>query len=203
MPENTCPFRCQAAEAAFSMMTGGLMAILLAGGVALAGDAHGGGHGGPPTHVEAFAEAHEEMPPPMGERKLTNEGLVLLARAGYNERFLAELVRIKPTDFDTSVEGLVYLAKQGISERLVRAIVIRRREDEARAALESATPLDLSPTGHAPEPLKPVRLRVVKRNVLVPEDPKVTIAPGSVIVEERGAYWAKPVSTGPLSQDQL
>ncbi|MEZ5354858.1 MAG: hypothetical protein R2762_19665 [Bryobacteraceae bacterium] len=140
-----------------------------------------------------YAHAGDEHGP--SSRMLNNEGLVLLARAGYNERFLAELVRTKPSRFDTSVEGLVYMAKHGISERLVRAILVREREQAERQAIEDAEPLDIAPAS-LPAAAKPVRLKVVKQGILVPADPKATIAPGAIIVEERGAYWAKPVSTG-------
>jgi hypothetical protein len=60
------------------------------------------------------------------DRLLNNEGLVVLARAGYNEKFLLELVQSQPGRFDTSVEGLVYLAKQGISEKIVRVVMAAR-----------------------------------------------------------------------------
>jgi hypothetical protein len=62
---------------------------------------------------------------------ITNEGLVTLARAGYDEDFLIDLMRIKRCRFDTSVEGLAYLAGQGISERLVKAAL--RLESQSRA----------------------------------------------------------------------
>ncbi|MFN7922803.1 MAG: hypothetical protein U0Q16_22040 [Bryobacteraceae bacterium] len=79
---------------------------------------------------------------------LDNEGLVMLARAGYNERFLLELIRAKTSRFDTSVEGLVYFAKNGVSERVVRAILLQQREARDREAL--ATPLEEMPS-FAPE----------------------------------------------------
>jgi hypothetical protein len=91
---------------------------------------------------------------------LNNEGLVLLARAGYGERFLADLVHSQPSSFDTSVEGLVFLAKNGISERMVRHVLAaKKRADEA----------DSSDTPLTPLPATPVRLKARKQTVLVPE----------------------------------
>jgi hypothetical protein len=73
-------------------------------------------------------------------KPLTNEGVVVLAHAGYNERFLVELMKYKECKFDTSVEGLVYLAKQGISEKLVKAILAAEKAAILREELESEEP---------------------------------------------------------------
>jgi hypothetical protein len=129
---------------------------------------------------------------------LDNEGLVLLARAGYNERFLADLLKTRPAKLDTSVEGLVFMARQGISERLVRAILARERAEQAARDRESDETFDLSPAARSPGSTKPVRLRVVRHNVLVPANPSEAIAPGAVIVEEGGAFWAKPAAAGSM-----
>ena len=55
------------------------------------------------------------------ERMLNNEGLVVLARAGYNERFLVELIQTQPSRFDTSVEGLAVISTIGCKSRRLTA----------------------------------------------------------------------------------
>jgi hypothetical protein len=61
---------------------------------------------------------------------LTNEGLVILAEAGYDEDFILELMRIKNPSFDTSVEGLAFMARHGLTERIIRATL---QADQERA----------------------------------------------------------------------
>lgn len=155
------------------------------------------------------------------ERLLTNEGLVMLARAGYNERFLSELVHAKPYRFDTSVEGLVYLAKQGVSEKMVRLILAMQKSADSReaehaaaeAAGEHEAPLHAEP---APAPaaarpgpslprakMQPVRMRVVTQKMLVPENQAMQLGPNTTIIVEKrrlGAdrYYAMPGAQQPL-----
>ena len=62
---------------------------------------------------------------------MNNEGIVDLARAGFSEAFILDLVQYKRTKFDTSVEGLTLLAKKGLSERVIRAIVANSDKPEA------------------------------------------------------------------------
>jgi hypothetical protein len=113
------------------------------------------------------------------ERVVTNEGLVVLARAGYNERFLIELIQSQPHRFDTSVVGLVYLAKQGISEKIVRAVIAGQKALERREN-------DGDPPPPPPAPAF-VRVKRMKREVLVPvSPPPQALAAGSVIFVEEG-----------------
>jgi hypothetical protein len=69
----------------------------------------------------------EPEPPPVkprpDKRFVTNEGLVALARAGYDEDFLRVLVRSRPVKLDLSVEGLTYLARQGLSQEFVAELL--------------------------------------------------------------------------------
>lgn len=59
---------------------------------------------------------------------LTNEGLVVLARAGVGDSLLIDLIRYKRTQFDTSAEALAALARHGMSERILRAVVEKQEE---------------------------------------------------------------------------
>src|SRR3954468_23753403 len=54
---------------------------------------------------------------------LSNEGIVSMAEAGYDQEFLTNLIQQKATHFDTSVEGLAYLAGHGISQTRVQFMV--------------------------------------------------------------------------------
>jgi hypothetical protein len=85
---------------------------------------------------------------------LTNEGIVVLARAGYGERFIADLIKQRPVRFDTTVDGLAFLAEQGISENLVRKMVEAERTD-------SATVEENKPAWPALVPMRPVKGRVL------------------------------------------
>jgi hypothetical protein len=118
---------------------------------------------------------------------LDNEGLVMLARAGYNERFLAELLDARECRFDTSVEGLVYLAKQGVSERLVRAILVKERGQQT-AADERHQAGEATPRGAIETSPARVRLKIVEHKVLVPADPGVRLGVNPTIVVEKGLF---------------
>jgi len=141
------------------------------------------------------------------DRLLSNEGLVVLARAGYNERFLAELIHAQPGRFDTSVEGLVYLAKQGISERIVRLVIAEQKAAERHEAESSTEPLfgPAPASAAAPEPSRsPTRLKVVKQRLLVPAAaPQSSLGPNPVIVVEKrmfgDRYYALPGAQAPVA----
>lgn len=64
---------------------------------------------------------------------LTNQGVVALARAGYSEGFIIDIIYLKQTQFDVSVDGLAWLAKQGLSERVIRTMVTNERKEEQTA----------------------------------------------------------------------
>jgi hypothetical protein len=90
---------------------------------------------------------------------LSNEGIVLLSDAGYDEDFLADIIVHKQTVFDTTVEGSTYLANHGISERIIRFMIANERK--------SAGPVVMAV---APVAQTVVRGRVVQQKVLVPEN---------------------------------
>jgi hypothetical protein len=72
------------------------------------------------------------------QNELTNEGIALLARAGYSESFLIDLIYQKPTRFDVSAEGLAWLADRGISERIVRVMIAAASLENVLTALPAA-----------------------------------------------------------------
>ncbi len=121
---------------------------------------------------------------------LSNEGLVLLARAGYGERFLAELIQAQPSRFDTSVEGLVFLAKNGVSEKMVKMILaVRRKADQEEEADGHAAPahnaVPPATPSHRQQPAPvadPIRLKAVRQTVLVPESMAKATANSQIIL---------------------
>lgn len=64
---------------------------------------------------------------------LTNQSVVLLARAGYSEDFLIDIIRHKRTRFDVSPEALAWLIAQGLGERVIRAMVVSNKKEEETA----------------------------------------------------------------------
>jgi hypothetical protein len=74
----------------------------------------------------------------IGKNVLTNQGVALLAKAGYSESFIIDMIYHKQTQFDVSAEGLAWLAKQGLSERIVRTMVTNDQKDETIAIVPTS-----------------------------------------------------------------
>lgn len=81
----------------------------------------------------AAAQVNPASAKGMARNVLTNEGVVLLAEAGYSEGFIIDLIHHKQTQFDVCPEALAWLAKQGLSERIVRAMIANERKEEQTA----------------------------------------------------------------------
>src|SRR5690348_815345 len=69
---------------------------------------------------------------------LSNEGVAMLAKAGFDEDFLITLIQHKQTHFDTTVEGLTFLAKHGVSERVIRCML--ENENKAASPIPASLP---------------------------------------------------------------
>lgn len=65
---------------------------------------------------------------PLARNILTNDGLVVLARAGLGDGLLVDLIRHKRTQFDTSADALAVLARHGLSENVLRAVVEKQEQ---------------------------------------------------------------------------
>ena len=74
----------------------------------------------------------------MAHQPLTNDSVVTLAKAGFDELFILQLIRHSRTNFDTSVEGLVSLKKAGVSEDLIRLMAIPQASPPAAPAAAEA-----------------------------------------------------------------
>jgi hypothetical protein len=55
---------------------------------------------------------------------LNNDNIVTLAKAGFDEMFILQLIRASRTNFDTTVTGLVALKQAGVSEELIRMMAM-------------------------------------------------------------------------------
>ena len=76
----------------------------------------------------------------LDRQTLNNEGIVDLAKSGFSEAFILDLVQFKRTKFDTSVDGLTFLAKKGLSERVIRAIVANSDKPESGSSNPPVVP---------------------------------------------------------------
>jgi hypothetical protein len=80
------------------------------------------------------------------QQPLTNENVVTLAKAGFDELFILQLIRSSRTNFDTSVQGLVVLKQAGVSQDLIRQIAMPQPSPPAAPA--ATTPPKASPKKH-------------------------------------------------------
>ncbi|MBI3684273.1 MAG: hypothetical protein HY235_28190 [Acidobacteria bacterium] len=121
------------------------------------------------THLVLAAEGKPAPPAGITKNVLTNQGVVLLAQAGYSEEFIIDMIHHKQTQFDATTEGLVWLARQGLSERIVRAMVANERKQERTAILPAiftvttvpAEPRPASRTNGRPAPQTQVAVPVL------------------------------------------
>ena len=79
------------------------------------------------------------------QQPLTNESVVTLAKAGFDEMFILQLIHSSRTNFDISVEGLVVLKKAGVSEDLIRGMAMPQ---SLPPAVPAATPAKPAPKKH-------------------------------------------------------
>src|SRR4051794_33838076 len=103
--------------------------------------------------------AEDPAPAAVPRHVLSNQGIVTLAEAGYDEDFLIDLIQCKQTRFDTTVEGLAYLAKHAISERIVRYMILSQNKVDS--------PTLTAPAATEPAPMVVVPARIVQA-VVVP-----------------------------------
>jgi hypothetical protein len=74
----------------------------------------------------------------MAHQPLNNESVVILAKAGFDEQFILQLIRSSRTNFDTSVEGMVAMKKAGVSEDLIRMMAMPQTVPPAAPAATEA-----------------------------------------------------------------
>src|SRR5215468_3221608 len=65
----------------------------------------------------------------LGQNKaFTNDDVIEMVRAGFNEETIIEAIRANNQNYDTSVEALVKLKNGGVSERVISAMLTAARE---------------------------------------------------------------------------
>jgi len=69
------------------------------------------------------------------QNSLTNQDVIVLAKAGFNEDFLIDLIGTSRSHFDTSSQGLAGLAKQGLTEHLIRTMLTAAQKPAQPAPL--------------------------------------------------------------------
>src|SRR5689334_22805427 len=64
---------------------------------------------------------------PLQRQFLVNRDVVALARAGFGEQTIIDMILVKPNRFDTAAEALAALAAQGISQRIVQVMLVVKK----------------------------------------------------------------------------
>lgn len=102
----------------------------------------------------ASATAQQFTTTTLAHQPLTNENIVTLAKAGFDELFILQLVRTSRTNFDLSVEGLVGLKQAGVSEELIRLMAMPQPSQPAAPAAAAAPTPKAAPKKHSILPWK-------------------------------------------------
>lgn len=89
----------------------------------------------------------------LAHQPLTNESIVTLAKAGFDELFILQLIGSSRNNFDTSVEGLVKLKQAGVSQDLIRLMAMPQASAPAAPAA-TAPPPKPAPKKHSILPWK-------------------------------------------------
>jgi len=90
--------------------------------------------------LTSTAFAQQFTTEPLKQQPLTNESVVTLAKAGFDELFILQLIHSSRTNFDTSVQGLVVLKQAGVSEDLIRLMAMPQSSPPAAPAATAAAP---------------------------------------------------------------
>lgn len=86
------------------------------------------------------AVAQEPDVTPLSRHLLTNDSVIMLAKAGFDELFIIERIHTSRTRFDTSVEGLIALKQAGVTEDLIRVMALHELHNYP-------TPVEAAPAG--------------------------------------------------------
>jgi len=100
-----------------------------------------------PVFLVAPLLAEDSEPVKLPPQVLTNQGVVALSDAGYDEDFLIDLIQIRQVRFDITAAGLAYLAQHGLCEHVVRAMIARANSHDSHpvAAAVAAIPFPVGP----------------------------------------------------------
>ena len=107
------------------------------------------------------APAQEYSAAAVSRHILTNDGVVALAKAGFDEYFIVERIRTSRTKLDASVSGLISLKEAGLSEDLIREVALQDRRNFLAERWSYSAPLE--PPGTTPAaPAGAVKVMVEK-----------------------------------------
>jgi len=108
-----------------------------------------------------LAHAQESAEAAVSRHILTNDGVVALAKAGFDEYFIVERIHTSRTKLDASVQGLILLKEAGLSEDLIREVALQDRRNFLAERWSYTAPLE--PSGTAPAaPAGAVKVMVEK-----------------------------------------
>ena len=108
----------------------------------------------------SFAAAQQFSVAQLKQQPLTNESIVTLAKAGFDELFILQLIHSSRTNFDITVQGLVVLKQAGVSEDLIRQMAMPQPLAPA------------APAGTTPPPKPPAKKHgLFKRSTTKDEKP--------------------------------
>lgn len=88
---------------------------------------------------------------------LGNHDVVILAKAGFDEEFLINVIVSSRTHFDTSAEALAALAEQGVTQRIVEVMM---NPGVAVTSPGAAAPVTAKPV--RPSKVSPARLAIME-----------------------------------------
>jgi hypothetical protein len=101
-----------------------------------------------------WAGAQEWAQVALSRHVLTNDGVIALAKAGFDETFIAERILTSRTRLDATVDGMLALKKAGVTEDLIRVVVWR--ESQGAEALVPVARASAAPPPPARPPLDAV-----------------------------------------------
>src|ERR1700685_307577 len=97
------------------------------------------------------ASAQQYAATTLSRHILTNDGVISLAKAGFDELFIVERIKTSRTRFDTTVPGLIAMKEAGVSEDLIRMMALEDLRSYP-ASLESPPAGTIQPAGTAQPP---------------------------------------------------
>ena len=139
------------------------------------------------TFLALAVSAGAQTAPP-AESALTNQDVVTLAKAGFNEDFIVETISLSRTRFDTSANGVAALAREGLTDRIIRSMMAACAPPAAASPAAPATPPAETATSPAPVPAAaPPESITTQPATAVPAAPDPTPVPAASVTPQWGA----------------
>ncbi len=135
---------------------------------------------------------------PLTQNALTNQDVVTLAKAGFNEEFIIDTISMSRTRFDTSVSGLAELAKEALTERLIRYMMTAGAAAAPAAATAAAPPPEAVIASPAMSESAPAKGRIY---VVKPSATRQALSTQTPYYEWTSMFWGlwrKKVGVGAM-----